>query len=109
MTYPSLYQGAGLVARYNQVRAQRVEQNVAVRRAEVLADALVCDEVLRSIDRLTRQAMVGQTMLRHWRGTLAQGDPFLDDELRFFTDIARVGKGEVIAGFVAIHSSPGQR
>jgi hypothetical protein len=36
-------------------------------------------------------------MLNHFRDVLAHGDPFAADELKFFTDMARLGKGEIIA------------
>ena len=65
--------------------------------AAVQAEGLVQGEKLREIDHLSREAMSGQAMLAGWRNTLAQGDPFLADELKFFTDVARMGKGEIIA------------
>ena len=45
--------------------------------------------------------MTGQAMLGRWASTLAQGDAFLADDLRFFSDIAKLGKGEIIADTVS--------
>lgn len=74
-----------------------VQHSTILRMAGVQAEGLVQNEKLHEIDHLTRTAMTGQAMLRKWADTLAGGDPFLADELRFFTDVARIGKGEVIA------------
>jgi hypothetical protein len=52
---------------------------------------------LREIDHLGREAMSGQVMVRKWADSLAAGDPFLADDLRFFVDIVKIGKGEIIA------------
>ena len=68
-----------------------------VRAANVQAEGLVQNSKLHEIDQLTREAISGQAMLAKWRDTLAGADPLLADELRFFTDIARMGKGEIIA------------
>ncbi|HVF74604.1 MAG TPA: hypothetical protein VM938_06105 [Acidimicrobiales bacterium] len=75
----------------------RVEHRTIVRLANVQAEGLVQSEKLHEVDHLTRQAMSGQAMLARWRDTLAAGDPFVTDELKFFTDIARMAKGEIIA------------
>jgi hypothetical protein len=74
-----------------------VEHRTVVRVASVQAEGLVQTVKLHEVDSLTREAMSGQALLRRWSDTLAQGDPFMADELRFFTDMARLGKGEIIA------------
>lgn len=78
-----------------------MERDTVVRAASVHARAIVQTEKLHEIDRLAREAMAGQAMLNQWASTLAHGDPFVADELKFFTDVARLGKGEVIADTVA--------
>lgn len=78
-----------------------LERDTVVRAASVHARAIVQTEKLHEIDRLARQAMAGQAMLNQWAATLSQGDPFVADELKFFTDVARLGKGEIIADTVA--------
>jgi hypothetical protein len=74
-----------------------VEHRTIVRVASAQAEGLVQNVKLQEVDSLTREAMTGQAFLARWRDTLAAGDPFLADELRFFTDMARLGKGEIIA------------
>jgi len=76
---------------------QRLEARTVLRVAGVQADGMVQTEKLHELDHLTREAMTGQAMLHQWAGTLASGEPFLADELKFFTDLARLGKGEILA------------
>jgi hypothetical protein len=81
-----------------QVRAVEATQfSTSMQVAQVRSRAIVQAEKMTEIDRLTEHAMAGQAMLSRWRTVLAQGDPFLEDELKFFTDVARLGKGEIIA------------
>jgi len=75
----------------------RLERQTIVRTALVQAEGIVQTEKLHEIDHLAREAMSGHAMLRRWADTLAAGDPFLADELKIFTDTARLGKAEVIA------------
>lgn len=74
-----------------------VDHRSLVRMAQVQGEGLVQMTKLHEVDALTREAVTGQAMLARWRDTLAAGDAFLADELRFFTDVARIGKGEIIA------------
>ncbi len=74
-----------------------LEERTLVRAAGVQAEGYVQIEKTKEIDRLAREAISGQAMLRRWADTLAAGDPFLADEMKFFTDMARLGKGEIIA------------
>ncbi len=73
------------------------QRRTLVRLADVQGEGTVQAEKLHEIDHLAREAMTGQALLHGWASTLAHGDPFVADELRFFTDMARLGKGEVIA------------
>jgi hypothetical protein len=86
-----------------------VQRNTLMRMASVQAHAIVQTEKLHEIDRLSREAMSGQAMLNRWAATLAQGDPFLVDELKFFSDIAKMGKGEVIADTISDFCQEGRR
>lgn len=74
-----------------------VERQTVTRMARVRGDAIVQSEKVHEIDRLAREAMSGQAMLTRWGQTLAQGDPFINDDLKFFTDLAKMAKGEIIA------------
>jgi hypothetical protein len=74
-----------------------LKERTMVRAAGVQAEGYVQIQKTKEIDHLTREAISGQAMLRKWADTLAAGDPFLADEMKFFTDMARLGKGEIIA------------
>jgi hypothetical protein len=74
----------------------------------VQAEALVQGTKLHEIDHLTREAMTGQALVSKWRDTLSGADPLLADELRFFTDVARLGKGEVIADTIDTYCREGR-
>jgi hypothetical protein len=84
-----------------------VEHTTIVRMARVQTEAIVQTEKLHEIDGITREAMTGQAMLAKWRDTLAANDPFLADELRFFTDTARLAKGELIADLMTSYCREG--
>ncbi len=85
-----------------------VEHHTIVRTARVQAEAIVQTEKLHDIDHLSRTAMSGQALLCKWRDTLAAGDPFVGDDLRFFTDLAKMGKGEIIADTLWAFSREGR-
>ena len=74
-----------------------VERQTVTRMARVRSDAIVQSEKVHEVDHLVREAMTGQAMLTRWSQTLAQGDPFVNDDLKFFTDLAKMAKGEIIA------------
>ncbi len=48
-------------------------------------------------------------MLSKYSAVLAQNDPFLADELKFFSDMARLGKGEIIADLVTDYCRESRR
>ncbi len=87
----------------------RIERTTLVRVASVQGHAIVQVEKVHEIDRLTREAMSGQALLSTWATTLAHGDPFVADELKFFTDVARLGKGEIIADTISDYCQEGRR
>ena len=89
--------GASRVARSTNRGLARLEDRTLLRIAGVQAEGMVQAEKCRELDSLTREAMTGHAMLRRWSDTLAASDPFLADELKFFTDMSRLGKGEIIA------------
>ena len=74
-----------------------VEHTTLVRLARVQAESIVQTEKVHEIDHVSREAMTGHAMLHRWASTLASGDPFITDDLKFFLDVAKLGKGEVIA------------
>jgi len=75
----------------------RIGQRTVLRVATVQAEGLVQTEKVKEVDHLTREAMTGQAMLNQFREVLAHGNLLEAEELRFFTDMARIGKGEIIA------------
>ena len=87
----------------------RIEQQTIVRLATAQAQGMVATEMAHEIDHLTREAMSGQAMLHQWGSTLASGDPFISDEMKFFTDMAKLGKGEVIADTITTYCREGRR
>ena len=79
-----------------------------VRRAAVQAHAIVQTEKLHEIDNLAREAMSGQAMLGRWAATLSQGDPFVTEDLKFFSDVAKMGKAEIIADTITDYCQEGR-
>ena len=79
----------------------RLQQRSLLRVGTVQGEGLVQTEKLHEIDHLTREAMTGHALLRKWADTLACSDPFLADDLKFFSDMARLGKGEVVADTIS--------
>jgi hypothetical protein len=86
-----------------------VERKTQTRVARIRGHAIVQTEKLHEIDHLTREAMTGQALLSRWAATLAQDDPFLADDLKFFADVARLGKGEVIADTISDFCQEGRQ
>jgi hypothetical protein len=86
----------------------RVERQTIVRMAAVQGEGMVAAEKAREIDHVTRVAMAGHVMLSKWGTTLAAGDALLADEMRFFTDMARIGKGQVILELVDTFTREGR-
>lgn len=77
-----------------------VRGSALLRTAEVQGEAAVAREKLDEIDYLIWKAMTGHVMLDGWAHQLAGDNPVLADELRFFKDMSRLGKGEVIADVI---------
>lgn len=98
---PAAWRPARFSERQTARQLAEMEQAAVVAMASVQANGVVQAEKIEEIDRLTRTAIVGQTMLSQWAATVAQGDPFMADDLKFFLDVAKIGKGELIADTVA--------
>jgi hypothetical protein len=86
----------------------RTRSDIIRRAARVEAEAIVATVKVQEINRVTKEAIGGCAMLRHYADTVAHGDPMLMDELRFFTDVARLGAGEVIADMVTSYCREGR-
>jgi hypothetical protein len=88
------------IERQGLLAVTRIEQQTLVRCAEVEGESIVQGEKLREVDRLAHDAMSGQALLYAWEGHWAGDDPVLRSELHFFSDVAKVAKGEIIADTV---------
>ena len=85
-----------VVTRGTQRVLVRIGERALVRQAEVVAESVVSQYKLREVDRLAEEAMTGHALLSRWGAVLAGDDLILADELRFFKDSARLGKGLVL-------------
>ena len=103
MGYLDRYQGpgGGLLTRYEQRQERAVRQNTGLQLTRVRAQGLVFQEECHEIDRLARVCMAGQAMLAEWADVLSNGNPLRAQELYFFSNVARIGKGEVLANAIA--------
>lgn len=83
------------------VRSVTAIESAAIQRlAAVRANEAVDTEKLNAIDHFTQVAMDGQVFLRARANHLAGDDILMAEELRFFTDSAKLAKGQVIADSV---------
>src|SRR4051812_4146929 len=96
-------------SRTRQKAFERLETQTILRTYGVQADSMVATVKGREIDRNVWEAMTGQAMLEEARNTLANGDPVVADELRFFINLAKVGKGEIIADLVTSYCRESMR
>jgi hypothetical protein len=71
-----------------------------VREAAVRAEAVITAAKLHEVDYVTYEAMNGQAFLRSWAAQLASEDILLADELRGLGNVARLGKGQILADLV---------
>jgi len=85
------------IERLGHLAVARIEQETLVRCAEVRAEAIVQEEKLYEVGRFAHDAMSGQALLYAWEAHLAGEDLSLRSELRFFSDVAKLAKGEIIA------------
>jgi hypothetical protein len=112
-TESSLVRGGGRTYASVSRRASRalaaLEDRTIIRQADVQAEGLVQGAKTREVDHLARTAMTGQAMLARWAQTLAGGDPFIADDLKFFSDLAKMGKGEIIADTIDTYCRQGRR
>ena len=85
-----------------------IERHTVVRLASVRGHALVQGDKVDEIDRLARRCIVDQAMLSKLGATLAQDDAFLADDLKFFVDLAKIGKGEILTNTISDFSREGR-
>ena len=102
-THPSLDHALGLRHRLptrTERLLDRLRQRTTLRVAVVHDEGIVASEKVKEVGYVTRDAMLSYTTLCRSADTLAGPDPVAIDNLRFFTDTARLGMGEVIVALV---------
>ncbi len=87
----------------------QLEEQTIMRSAVAQAESYVTAAKLREVDYLAKEAMTGHALLQRWADTLSGQDPIAADELRFFLEVARIGKGEILADLVSSYSREAQR
>lgn len=88
------------IERQGQLALARINQQTLLRVAEVEGESIVQGQKLHEVDRLAHDAMSGQALLYAWETHFAGEDPVLRSELHFFSDVAKLSKGEIIADTV---------
>ena len=78
-------------------RLAAVEADTLLRFARVIGEGRIQSEKLYEADQLVGDAMVGHARLHNKASCLSRNDPLLSDELRYYTDMAKLGKGEILA------------
>ncbi len=79
---------------------EALRHQTGMRALVVQAEAYVAKEKAGEVAALTRDAMTDYAMLSNYADVISGNNMFLRDELRFYTDIARLGAGEIIASTV---------
>ncbi|HLX87236.1 MAG TPA: hypothetical protein VKR22_02070 [Acidimicrobiales bacterium] len=90
------------IERQGQLALARIQQTTLLRCAEVQAEAIVQGEKLHEIDRLVDDAISDQAFLYAREGHWAGEDPVLRSDLHFFSDMAKLAKGELIGDTVTV-------
>jgi hypothetical protein len=80
-----------------------IEEEGLIRAARVHIEGRIAAEKLHELDFVAYEAMSGQAMLTRWGALLAGDDLLLADDVRFFKDMVKIGKGEVIADLVVTY------
>ena len=86
-----------------------LEERTLLRVADVQGEGYVATEKVKEVDRLVREAMTGQAMLRKWGEVLSTNDPVTAGDMLFLGDIAKMAKGEIIADTVDTYCREGRR
>ena len=89
--------GGSMLSRRTQRCLASIQERTLLQLARVQAEGLVQSDKVRELDHLGVAAMNGQALLRRHGDVLAGGDPFIAEDNRFFTDMIKLGKGEIIA------------
>ena len=88
------------VHRQTHLAIARVEQRTVVEIAEVQREVIVQGERVSGVDSLARDAMTDCALREGLVGILAGENPVLREDLRYFSDIAKLASGELIIDMV---------
>lgn len=94
-------QGTMPATRGTRQTLHQIDEATLMRVGTILSDGIVGSAKVNEIDRLSRQAMMGQAMLHRLGAAMARGDVFMADDMIFFTELAKVAKGDLILQFAA--------
>jgi hypothetical protein len=84
-------------------RALALQNTQLARVAGVVAEGAVAETKASEVAHVGRECMTNQAMLSRWRDTLAGGDPLLHDDLNYFSQIVKLGQGEVLSDLVSTY------
>jgi hypothetical protein len=84
------------------------EHHTLLRLARVQAEGIVQSEKVKEINHIGREAVTDYALLRKFADTLATNDPFMADDLKFVTDLVKIGIGEMVADTIQNLSREGR-
>jgi hypothetical protein len=102
--WPDLVGARQQISRTTARQLAAVEERRLVRQAQTQTEGAVTSAMLRELDFVAYEAMSGQAMLHRWGALLAGDDLLLADDVRFFKDMVKIGKGEVIADLITTYA-----
>jgi hypothetical protein len=88
-------------SRRDQAMVRSMQAEARIEMLDVHRRAVVAATKAEEVDRLTRVAINGHAQITTVASTLAGADPLLADDLKFFTDLSRLGKAEILTQFIA--------
>ena len=100
MTHPIPHTASAVQRLQSSWQLSSMERRTRYRLAAVQAESFVQQAKINEVQHVVREAMNGQALLHGWANTLAAGDPLLGEEMRYFTELSRLGAGEIIADTV---------
>jgi hypothetical protein len=78
----------------------QMQQRRVLRSAGVHLESSIAVAKGKELGYVCREGMTDNAMLHGWAKTLAAGDPLLEEDMRFYVEMHRVGSGEIIADLI---------
>lgn len=75
-------------------------RSTMARRDSVQAESYLAEQVMHEVERLGRDALIGDAVLSRYADVVAGMDPMLREELRQTTNMVRQAQGYIIHRFV---------